>query len=67
MDAELAQVIQDALDRRAADSEKPRLPRRTPDANHPFASPVARYPRQRTYRDPTGESAIGNIKKERER
>lgn len=40
---------------------------RTPDTNNPFQAPAHRGPRARSWRDPTGEEAIGNIKKEKER
>lgn len=51
----------DAYGKRAADSD---LPRR-PDGNNPWKPEPRRVPRQRTYRDPIGETAIGNIKKEK--
>ena len=40
---------------------------RTPDMNNPYASPPMRAERRtaRPYRDPVGEQAIGNIKKEK--
>lgn len=40
---------------------------RTPDMNNPLAPMYARPERrtQRPYRDPVGEQAIGNIKKEK--
>ena len=50
----------DAYDKRAADSDLPRRPE-----NNPWKPEPRRGPRQRTYRDPTGETAIGNIKKEK--
>lgn len=55
-----------AIEKRANDSPLPRMPRR-PDANHPFQSERTRAPRQRTYRDPTGQAAVGNVKKEKNR
>lgn len=52
--------IWDALERRQTE---PELVRR-PDSNHPFQAAAVRAPRRRTYADPTGQQAIGNIKKE---
>lgn len=58
-----------ALQKRADDTDLPRMPRRTPSQNNPLA-PEYRRPERRTrptYSDPTGNEAIGNIKKERKR
>lgn len=40
---------------------------RTPDRNTPFQPEPVRARRVRTYRDSTGEQAIGNITKEQKR
>lgn len=60
-----------AIDRRAAEDttslDEARRARsaRTPDMNNPYQAPPHRGPRARSWRDPTGEQAIGNIKKEK--
>lgn len=48
----------------AYDKRLETLPPRRPE-NNPWKPEPRRGPRQRTYRDPTGETAIGNIKKEK--
>lgn len=62
----LAALIDAAYTKRADDAAA--LPRR-PDGNNPMR-PIAQRPERRTrptYADPTGNQAIGNIKKERKR
>lgn len=59
-----AEALAAAIEKRANDSPLPRMPRR-PDTNHPFQAERNRAPRQRTYRDPTGNEAVGNVKKEK--
>lgn len=58
-----------ALQKRADDTDLPRMPRRAA-GNHPFQPELSRSERktQRPYRDPTGQEAVGNLtpKKKRE-
>ena len=63
-------AIAAAIQKRADDTDRLDAARRarsarTPDMNNPYQAPPHRGPRARSWRDPTGEQAIGNIKKEK--
>lgn len=56
-----------AIERRADDTDLPRMPRSTANINNPM-KPEYRRPERRTqrpYADPTGETAVGNRKRKR--
>lgn len=55
-----------ALQKRADDTNLPRMPRRTPSQNNPLL-PVYERPRRGgpTYYDKTANDAIGNVDRER--
>lgn len=60
-----------AVNRRATEDttslDKARRARsaRTPDMNNPWRDEAARAPRARSWRDPTGQDAAGNVDRER--
>ena len=66
MTDDLRALIADAYTRRANSVEQMR---RTPDSNNPFRPEAVRRERRtvRPYRDPTGERAVGNIRKKEKR
>lgn len=55
-----------AIDKRADDTNLPRMPRRTPSQNNPLL-PVYERPRRGgpTYYDKTANDAIGNVDRQR--
>lgn len=55
-----------AIEKRARDTGLPRMPRRTPSQNNPYA-PAYEKPRRGgpSYRDKTANDAIGNVDRER--
>lgn len=56
-----------AIERRADDTNLPRMPRSTANINNPM-KPIPQRPdrrTQRSYADPTGETAVGNRKRKR--
>lgn len=63
----LAQAIQNRATEDATGLDKARRARgvRSPDQNNPWRAEAYRAPRQRTYRDPTGGDAAGNVDRER--
>ena len=65
-DDQLRSLIADAYTRRANSVEQMR---RTPDSNNPFRPEAVRRERRtvRPYRDPVGEQAIGNIRRNEKR
>lgn len=70
---DMLSALMDAIDRRAAedtsslDDARRALSARTPDMNNPYRPVPIRAERrtQRSYADPTGETAVGNRKRKR--
>lgn len=62
-----------AVDRRAAedttslDAARRARSARTPDMNNPFRDEATRAPRARSWRDPVGQAAAGNVDSQRKK
>lgn len=63
----LAAMLAALENRDQAEDQRRALSARTPDMNHPFRPVPIRAERrtQRSYADPTGETAVGNRKRKR--